>query len=285
MRRRYQSWYGAILATLLGISALILVGCSSQAPDSAENASAPDMSAEANMSDMVGAGAPQKGVIVSASKAPYCDIVEAYVPADQCHQYADRIGHLQDGLGAFNPPKRMTQDETRLVELNVSRSPATDNPASQIGGPDDQKIPVPMKVGRYMSAKLSGEGFKIEPQGPEDQDLFLATDARWSWRVTALPAATHRLVLTTYVQTPETAGGPLKPMWTRSKTVEVEVSVSPGEWWKQLMSSVGDWAKTTQGTIISLTALVAAIAGLIAAVRALFRPKSAKGEDSPPGGG
>jgi len=284
MRRRYPSWYGAILAAWLGISALILAACSSQAPESAQNASA-DMGAEANMSDMSAAGAPPKGVIVSPSKTPYCDIVEAYVAADQCHQYADRIAHLQDGLGAFNPPTKMKQGETRLVELNVSRSPATDNPASQIGGPADQKIPVPMKVGRYMSATLKGEGFTIEPQGPDDQDLFLATDAHWSWRVTALPAATHRLELTTYVKTPETAGGPLKPMWTRSRVVEVEVAVPPMARLTQGTKSIGEWAKTTQGTIVSLTALVAAIAGLIAALRALFKPKAAKSEDSPPGGG
>ena len=284
MRRWYQSWYGAILATLLGISALILAGCSGNAPESAENVSMTDMNAEGSLNDMSGVEAPDNGVIVSASKLPYCDIVEDYVPADQCHQYADRIGHLQDGLGAFNPPTRMKQGETRLVELNVSRSPDKDNPANQIGGPADQKIPVPMKVGRYMSAKLTGEGFKIEPQEPDDQDLFLARDAHWSWRVTALPAAMHRLILTTYVQTPETAGGPLKPMWTRSKTVEVSVSVPPMARWTQWTKSVGDWAKTTQGMIVSLTALVAAIAGLIAALRALFKPKPAKGEDSPPGG-
>jgi len=136
----------------------------------------------------------------------------------------------------------------------------------------------------FQGAAGAGEGFKIEPQEPDDQDLFLARDAHWSWRVTALPAAMHRLILTTYVQTPETAGGPLKPMWTRSKTVEVSVSVPPMARWTQWTKSVGDWAKTTQGMIVSLTALVAAIAGLIAALRALFKPKPAKGEDSPPGG-
>jgi hypothetical protein len=296
MRELYRRWSSFKLAACLGGSLLVLSGCGTHdAGEGAEaSTNATEVSADVATNDMAATGGNltaemDEGVVVSASKLPYCDVVEDYVPADQCAQYADRIAHLQDGMGAFNPPTQMKQGETRLVELDVSRSPGKDEPASQIGGPADQKIALPMKVGRYMTAKLDGEGFKIEAQGAADQDLFLSSDAHWSWHVTAQAAATHRLILTTYVQTPQSAGGALKPMWTKSRTVEVSVVVPRAERWREGMASIGDWAKTTQGMIVSITALIVALGGLIAAARALFKPKPeappSGGEDSPPGGG
>jgi hypothetical protein len=84
------------------------------------------------------------------------------------------------------------------------------------------------QVGRFMSADLSGDGFKIEALGPASQEIPPGEQATWEWNVTPTEGGSHTLTLKTVVE--GVVAGKHYPL-SRTQTIKrVQVDVSWPGW-------------------------------------------------------
>lgn len=124
--------------------------------------------------------------------------------------------------------------------------------------------PFQAKVGRYMSADLIGSGFAIRRLSPSDplQEIPRGDQGQWKWEV--IPQKGGRLELTVNTQAFGVVNGKRKPLGGASTTKSVEVDVSWGDWFRDLLGSI-------PGMIGLVTAIVVALGALVAAALKLRR--------------
>jgi hypothetical protein len=122
-------------------------------------------------------------------------------------------------------------------------------------------------VGRHMRAELVGEGFDIAPETAASQEIPLGGSADWIWKVTARKGGVQALTLVTIVE--GVAGGRrfVLARTPRVRTVTVEVRLSDRIW--DLLTGAPAWIK-------ALTAVVAALTGLLTALYAVPRRRRRK---------
>ena len=132
-------------------------------------------------------------------------------------------------------------------------------------------------VGRYMSARLSGDGFDVVAQSPEHQEVLRDSVTHWDWLVTPKTGGTHTLTVTTQVEFRD-SDGKFIPLRYAPETRKVEVKVP---WWAFLMDvllAMPAWGKALAGALGALAMVATAWWGLRRAVSG----KSGKPEGEPP---
>ena len=120
-------------------------------------------------------------------------------------------------------------------------------------------------VGRFMSADLSWQGFRIMPKSTRSQQIPKGGQAIWLWEVTALQPGKRSLTLTTVVE--GLVGGSRHAL---ANTQEVRTVVVEVSWPDRLMDGLEvlpRWLKAVTALMVALGALLAAWIALRATVR------------------
>lgn len=206
----------------------------------------------------------------------YCAALQEPAPASLCRLYAELPNKLERGVAAFTPPASMRRGDTVQVEFAIAQgsdmAEATDLVVGH-GAPVQQFRP---KIGRYMAAELRGEGFEIDPAGPQEQDLFLSGAARWIWQVKAVRAPRHVLSLSAWVKA-KAPDGQLKPVWFRTVHRQVAVPVRTPDRISDFLDDSLAWIGRLEIWVKALAALVMALAGLWLGIRRFGKPQPAAG--------
>ena len=167
------------------------------------------------------------------------------------------------------PPRETAARETAARD---GRQPASDRPRATLDTADgDPAAPTPRqhvdplrgdtatltpKVGRYMSADLSGDGFEIRRLTPRAQEIPPGNQARWQWEVTALESGKHTLTLVTVVE--GKVGGVRYPLSRTFSVKTVDVGVSLSDRVGGTLDAVPTWIKRVTLVLVAVIGLLAA---------------------------
>jgi hypothetical protein len=123
------------------------------------------------------------------------------------------------------------------------------------------------KVGRFMSASLSGQGFDIKRVAPETASQEIPEDgqATWSWEVTARQEGPHTLIAKTVVE--GEINGTRYPLAGTQTAKVIRVKVSTLSRVREYLDALPGWMKSLTAALTALAALVAAWFGVRTAIR------------------
>lgn len=219
----------------------------------------------------------------------YCSALKTETTAAQCRLIGRQIADLQDGIGELEAPEEMTRGDTAPVRFSIA--PTSASPPSAAGsqsgasapaaeGEEPQMAEIPVKIGRSMSAELTGSGFAIAPQGEQLRDLGAGSRAAWSWDLTALEAGERTLYLTVKAKAIDRDGRPTDLDLYEARR-SVNVGVTTGQRLNDLGNILRDLFKTWEGALVALAALIGAITSIVWAVRKLIAALRGRGSASP----
>ena len=165
--------------------------------------------------------------------------------------YQEVVASLPVGSALFNPPERMRQGETKMVEVRVV--PVTEEEIEQdeqlqatltadFEGEHEVLI-IPLRVSTVMQAELSGEAFTIVPLMAKEQIQSPDGEAlRWIWEVTPEKAGEQRLTLTLSVVVNAEGMGDKNHVTTEVR--QVQISGNPIYAASQFMTGNLEWIVT-----------------------------------------
>ncbi|MEM9501195.1 MAG: hypothetical protein AAF941_05060 [Pseudomonadota bacterium] len=216
----------------------------------------------------------------------HCDPVSASISVRDCDAIKQQIANLVGGDAELIAPDEMYRGDTRKVLLDISPTDTSDTIDIEDGdtsdaSPGDQVAGFAVKIGRIMEARLSGSGVRIVPTVPEQQDLGASRVARWEWDVTAEEQGTHQLYITVQVKA-LTADGEITRVDLFNDDKEIAIRVKTADRVSDAVALVGRQFQTLEGALVSLAALLLAVASVAAAARKVFRrdkPKAALGAE------
>lgn len=167
-----------------------------------------------------------------------------------------QVASLRVGRVMYLIPTEMLTGRQERIVVRVSRQTEGPPPVENLperGAPKVESI----KVGAFMLARLTGDGFEIQAKTGEKQAVA-DPYAEWTWQVVPVESGEQKLDLTVAVRLklPEGAGEEevYLPVITRTVKVHVDPVWSTGQWVREHESSIS-------GPLV--VALVVAIAGLI----------------------
>jgi hypothetical protein len=190
-------------------------------------------------------------------------------PAEGANGNAAAAGDDGTNASAEIPQNDVVHRRHRRVR-RADMAPTPQEQAKVLPGRTETLAPM---TGRFMSADLSGAGFKIEAVTPKSQEIPERGQAAWEWKVTPLDAGKHWLTLTTTAEAD--VGGKRYTLATlppTTKTVEVDVTWS---------DRIGDLFDETPVWLKRIAAVLGALAALLTAWWGLR--KAAAGQAPPPG--
>jgi hypothetical protein len=146
----------------------------------------------------------------------------------------------------------------------VGSEPTPTQIVSEMPGTTESFAP---KVGRFMSASLSGQGFDIELISPETASQEVPEDgqATWSWEVIARQEGPHTLIAKTVVE--GEVNGRRYPLAGTQTAKVIQVEVSTLSRVREYLDALPGWMKSLTAVLTALAALVAAWFGVRTAVR------------------
>ena len=150
-------------------------------------------------------------------------------------------------------PARKT--DSRSPRPNRNRTPR--QIAAEAPGRTEEYTP---QVGRFMRARLAGQGFTIVAVTPERQEIPRDGQARWTWQVTAREEGRRTLTLTTVAEA--LVDGRPYPLADTEEPRTVTVNVRLLDRARDLVDALPGWLKGIAAVIGALGALVGAWFGL-----------------------
>jgi hypothetical protein len=215
---------------------------------------------------------------------PFCNIIQDRIPAAECDYYQEVWNRLGSGQAAFDVPQVMRRGVTAQVSFALVRaeqgSDASAAAASLLDSAPERSATI--RVGRRMAVNLSGEGFRIEPQGLQERDLGPGGQARWDWRVTPEVRGHKTLTISAYVVV-QPPNGPRTENLIRTLSQEVDVDVSASDRAKDIAEASKSWLGIANEWLLALAALIGGgVLALILALRRVRRKKEA-GNSTPEG--
>jgi hypothetical protein len=224
---------------------------------------------------------------VVAPPTVFCAEVGQRIAKVDCDDYAAQAQSAKDGLAAFNAPSPMTRGQGVTLQLAMSFKPPANaqaqTPAQVIAALPGTPVNFTPKVGRHMSAELSGAGFDISPSGPQTMDLGDGVTT-WEWKVTAKEEGAKTLVLKTVVNGVD-AKGDLVALQSTVKDVPITVKVGAWQTALDLLSGLPAYLNQIKLVLLALTGVVGAALGLWAALHGRRRSGRTRMPKSPPAKG
>ncbi|WP_395645134.1 hypothetical protein [Terricaulis sp.] len=232
----------------------------------------------------------------TAEDRVFCAEVGRRISPADCEVYVALAQSAQRGVAAFNAPDPMRRGQLHTLQLAISFAPPEPPPAAvepAPGGDDQQRgvstgdseTPAPPSpppapasqtpqetvedlpgetrefqplVGRFMRAELQGVGFDITEKSPASQEVTPDSVTTWTWEVVARQGGARSLTLHTVVEGCTEDGRECVPLRSTTQNYTVNVEVGPVDRVKDFLLATPDWIKI-------VTAIVAALAGLIGA--------------------
>lgn len=196
--------------------------------------------------------------------APFCAPVHRRLPDAVCQNIKDQQAALEAGVAAFRPSERMERGTTTRVRLAIGAADGRAETARAAGGVEADLVPV--KIGRFMSATLSGANFQITPDRDPHRDLGASSSETWEWNV--VPEREGQQILQAQVETFAVGddGSRTRLSIYRSEPIAVAVFVSARD---ERLDDVKRWEEETgvwRGLVEALTGWAGALAALILAL-------------------
>jgi hypothetical protein len=209
-------------ADTTNVSAMDNMATDTVAPDNTSNA----MENAANASG----NAMENGTsnMTVRSGPAFCPILKRTASAADCAAITEQASNMEAGIGAFEAPAAMVLNQPAAVKFAVGAADAAEETAARVGGSIANTVQVKTKLGRFMTARLSGGGFKIVADGTPERDLGASGEELWLWQVTPERKGKLELLLTVSVEAADAAGQRTR-IKLATKSVPVEVSVTPAD--------------------------------------------------------
>src|ERR1044072_9435385 len=137
-------------------------------------------------------------------RTAFCERLMDVTTEEVCADVNATMERLPVGTGRLAPRAVVSRDNAVWGHFEVARAGAQ---TSLEAGEAMQTYPR-IQLSRYMSAVLSGTGFRIDPAPPavksasRPQPFGTNGTTMWRWQVTALDAPQHNLRLEVYVHIP-----------------------------------------------------------------------------------
>lgn len=279
---------------LVGLLALMLANCNGS-PGATSNTSMPGITADASTKVAERDLHPCKALGNRRTTVEDCSLAEetdksvasgvaAFNWPQQMRRGKPVLLRLAVGEAPPPPPPPEPTDAAAVTPDPAGAASSEPATASPEGGPPPPPPPPPRAsveeavedmdgetvkyaplIGRYMSAKLSGDSFDVVSQSPEHQEVLRDSVTHWDWLVTPKTGGTHTLTITTQVEFKDSDGQYI-PLRYAPETRKVEVEVP---WWAFLMDlllAMPAWGKALAGALGALTVVATAWWGLRRAV-------------------
>lgn len=208
-------------------------------------------------------------LVAHPNKVIYCGVLHDRATLSQCAYYEEIWSKLDVGSGGVHVPPSIERGETETISFAISRNQISAPLSDALGAKPNTEVK--LKIGRLMAAQLQGDGFKIDPAGLQQRDLFLGDSTRWDWQVTPLKAPKYRLVLTAYVIVRSADGGE-KQSLLKALELPLPVTVTWGQRVGDFMDDSIAWLTKGTNWIKALTAFLLALGALFAVVRRGKKP-------------
>jgi len=154
----------------------------------------------------------------------------------------NELGKFSEGRILYNPPDKMRVGAPEKVEVRISKNIKEDIKKG-LKGSGTAKIETLEKVGTYMTVKLWGDAFSIEPKdlGPQfvSEDRF----TEWAWKVTPLKSGKQDLHLKVSLRIKIPGNGEEMRDWPEFYK-EINVEVNPPFTIKEFMKKYWQWIIT-----------------------------------------
>lgn len=266
---------------LLPVLALALLsGCNAANEAATENASAEYADNAESVAVDENVAIAGNVIAKAAEEDAYCPAVDYTTSAAQCRRFTQEKATLDAGLGVFNPPKEMVVGESRDLVLAVGKKADAAEIHESVGGNESQHVEVRTPVGHFMTATLTGGGFDIAPQGPQQKTLAADRSEAWQWRITAKAAGPQKLLLTISVDATAPDGSRSRYDLAR-KPIDIDVAVTEAQRrenrTKALEEKIGHGARVLSALekwLIALAAVVVAAGGVWIAIRTFGKGKA-----------
>lgn len=246
----------------------------SEAGEEAENASAEfpgDIENAANATDGEPVTNASKASAGSSGGQPayralvWCPAIKARTSRGRCDDLTEQQASLEAGVAAFNPPRKMMVGKASRVILPIGAQAERAAVVAAAGGVPGTATTVSVRIGRYMSAKLSGSAFDIKPVGEPLRDLGGSSSETWEWDVTPTDKGTQTLRVEVETFAEDETGGRTRLTLYRSPPIDIDVEVTAQEKRKETYRKVGDEITNTTPILESLTKWLGLFAGLVLA--------------------
>lgn len=215
---------------------------------------------------VVQTGEPRAPTRLPASTTPdgaeFCEPTNSYLPAEDCERERVIIGGQPLGVASLAAEPKMRLKKTYPVKLIVGtkerqqQNQAVLEPFGEVSSGD-------LVLGPWICAELSATNFTLSGENPTCQRRGSSPQVSFEWAVTPVAAGRHRLSATVQSKT-ERDGEPFEQIDSNHLSIDVEADV--GSRFEEASATGSKVLDAIGGFFGSLTGLLTAIAGLLAAL-------------------
>ena len=191
-----------------------------------------------------------------------CPILHRRTSKDQCDSVTEQAASLEQGVGAFAAPTTMVVGQTEDMSFAVGKKADAEETAQAVGGNTTTTLQVQTKIGRFMTATLTGGGFDIAGEGTPERDLGASSSEIWTWHVTPRQQGPRTLLLTVKVDAVDEDGQRTR-ITLSSKTVAVNVGVTAADKRRRQIDDVKNVIDETGSLWPSIEKWLAGLAGVL----------------------
>lgn|GEM_PF-6997335 len=231
-----------------------------------------------------GQSSPPMHAAAPGQRTLYCPRLLDVTTQEVCDDANARVEGLEVGTGRLAPPDPVFRDSSVTVYFSVARRGVASGPSGRTQVREYEGI----RLSRYMSAVLVGEGFRIDPAPPPGgqnggtpREFGLGDRMMWRWNVTAVDGPRHNLRIEVYNHIPiKNKDGAnemtVTPVLAPDEPVEIPVRRTVS----QQFEDAGQWLTRTTAGVRLLTGLLVALGALLTAWLALpgFRRRFGKNQ-------
>lgn len=213
-----------------------------------------------------------------------CAPFRARLTQARCDDLVQQQKELEAGVAAFNPPREMVIDSPVRLRLTIGAEVAKQEVVRTAGGAPGQAATVGIRIGRYMTATLTGSAFRIATVGNLQRDLGASNAETWEWDVT--PTSRGAQTLQVHIETfAESAGQRTRISLFRSEPVAIDVKVTGERARKDVIDQANRELATSKPLLDNLAVWLGSLAALILAAGVVWwrlRNFGRKPEDDDP---
>lgn len=193
-----------------------------------------------------------------------CAAFRANMTQARCDDLVQQQRELEAGVAAFNPERAMTLDKPVRLTLTIGAQADAAEVVRAAGGTPGQASTVGIRIGRYMTATLTGSAFNIVPVGDPQRDLGASSAETWQWDVTPLSRGPQ--TLQAQIETfAESEGQRTRISLFRSDPVAVDVTVTGEQARADAINQANRELETSKPLLDNLAIWLGSLAALILA--------------------
>jgi hypothetical protein len=193
-----------------------------------------------------------------------CAAFRANMTQARCDDLVQQQRELEAGVAAFNPQRAMTLNKPVRLTLTIGAQAEAADVVRTAGGTPGQAATVGIRIGRYMTATLTGSAFQIVPVGNPQRDLGASSAETWQWDVTPLSRGPQ--TLQAQIETfAESQGERTRVSLFRSDPVSIDVAVTGEQARADAINQASRELETTKPLLDNLAIWLGSLAAVVLA--------------------